>query len=149
MKRTQKSAVPLLLSLLLLLGFAESCNQSSVSPDVLETVAAGAAVGQSGALTTGTSSSLRQGKGPLARPVVYVRSQGLFYDSIVTADPLPMRGPFQKLEMGPNGLETDFGPGDPGYLGGRWWEDLNGNGEMDEADHFFICPLMGPGRESP
>jgi hypothetical protein len=29
-------------------------------------------------------------------PVIYVTSQGLYYDSIVTADPLPPRGPFQQ-----------------------------------------------------
>ncbi len=80
-------------------------------------------------------------------PVVYVTGQGLFYDSIVTADPLPFKGPFQELEMaGPSGLQTEFGPGDPGYVGGRWWIDLNGNFEMDEGDKFFLCPLLGPGR---
>ena len=47
---------------------------------------------------------------------------------------------------GPSGLQTEFGPGDPGYVGGRWWIDLNGNGEMDPADKFFLCPLLGPGR---
>jgi hypothetical protein len=76
---------------------------------------------------------------------VYVSSQGLYYDTFAAADPLPMEGPFQLLE---NGV-TEFGPGDPGYLGGRWWEDLNGNGEQDEGDHFFLCPLLGPGRAEP
>ncbi len=83
-------------------------------------------------------------------PVIYVTSQGLYYDSIVTASPLPQHGPFQKLEMGgPIGLQTEFGPGDRGYVGGRWWLDLNGNGEMDGEDAFFSCPLLGPGRETP
>ena len=77
--------------------------------------------------------------------VVYVRSQGLYYDTFVAVDPLPMRGPFQLIEAG----ETEFGPGDPGYLGGRWWEDVNANGIQDEGDHFFLCPLLGPGRTSP
>jgi hypothetical protein len=77
--------------------------------------------------------------------VVYVTSQGLYYDTFVTNDPLPMQGPFQLLDNG----ETEFGPGDPGYLGGRWWEDLNGNGIQDEGDHFFHCPLLGPGRPTP
>lgn len=76
---------------------------------------------------------------------VYVTSQGLFYDTFVTVDPLPMQGPFQRLEGG----QTEFGPGDPGYLGGRWWEDLNGNNIQDEGDHFFLCPLLGPGRTTP
>ena len=85
-----------------------------------------------------------------AGPVIYVTSQGLYYDSIVTASPLLQRGPFQKLEMvGPSGLQTEFGPGDQDYVGGRWWLDLNGNGEMDGEDAFFSCPLLGPGRETP
>ena len=86
-------------------------------------------------------------------PRIYVTGQGLVYDSIVTADPLPAEGPFQKLEMGgPTGLQTEFGPGDPGYVGGRWWLDLNHNGVMDPpgegGDKYFSCPLLGPG-ESP
>ena len=79
-------------------------------------------------------------------PVVYVESQGLFYDSIVLAD-LPFNGRFQELKPGgPSGLATDLGPGDVGYLGGRWWMDGNGNGFMDAGDVFFLCPLLGPGR---
>ena len=77
--------------------------------------------------------------------VVYVTSQGLYYDTFVARDPLPMKGKFQLLENG----TTEFGPGDPGYLGGRWWEDLNDNGVQDEGDHFFLCPLLGPGRPTP
>ena len=82
---------------------------------------------------------------PRSGGVVYVTSQGLYYDTFVTADPLPMHGRFQRIE---NGM-TEFGPGDPGYLGGRWWEDLNGNDIQDEDDHFFLCPLLGPGRITP
>jgi hypothetical protein len=82
---------------------------------------------------------------PAATGVVYVTSQGLYYDTFVTNDPLPRHGPFQLLENG----QTEFGPGDPGYKGGRWWEDLNGNGIQDEGDHFFHCPLLGPGRATP
>ena len=72
---------------------------------------------------------------------------GLFYDSIVLAD-LPANGRFQQLKpgVGPSGLATEFGPGDTGYLGGRWWIDANDNGYMDEGDAFFLCPLLGPGR---
>jgi len=85
-------------------------------------------------------------------PIIYVTSQGLFYDSIVKTS-LPRKGPFQLLEVGvgpsPNQLQTEFGPGDPGYVGGRWWVDVNGNGEMDEEDIYFSCPLLGLGRESP
>ena len=82
-------------------------------------------------------------------PIVYVKSQGLYYDSIVVTEELPMEGPFQKLETdgrGPFGLETEYGPGDPGHLGGRWWVDENSNNVMDEGDSFFLCPLLGPGR---
>lgn len=78
--------------------------------------------------------------------VIYVTSQGLYYDTFAAADPLPIQqGPFQLLENG----QTEFGPGEPGYLGGRWWEDLNHNGIQDAGDHFFLCPLLGPGRETP
>jgi hypothetical protein len=77
--------------------------------------------------------------------VVYVTSQGLYYDTFVTRDPVPMEGPFQLLVNG----TTEFGPGDPGYLGGRWWEDLNRNGIQDAGDHFFHCPLLPPGRPTP
>ena len=82
-------------------------------------------------------------------PVVYVESQGLFYDSIVLAD-LPMHGRFQQLKpgVGPSGLATEYGPGDHGYVGGRWWIDANGNGFQDAEDAFFLCPLLGPGRST-
>ena len=77
--------------------------------------------------------------------VIYVTSQGLYYDTFVVADPLPMQGNFQLLANG----RTEFGPGQPGYLGGRWWEDRNGNGLQDSGDHFFLCPLLPPGRPTP
>jgi hypothetical protein len=77
--------------------------------------------------------------------VVYVTSQGLYYDTFVVKDPLPMQGRFQLIADG----ETEFGPGQPGYLGGRWWEDTNENGVQDEGDHFFLCPLLPPGRLTP
>ena len=84
-----------------------------------------------------------QGRG--AAGVIYVTSQGLYYDTYSTADPLPMHGKFQKLENG----QTEFGPGDPGSVGGRWWIDVNGDGMQDAGDRYFLCPLLGPGRESP
>ena len=87
--------------------------------------------------------SAGRGNGPTG--VVFVTSQGLYYDTFVTRDPLPFKGKFQKIE---NGM-TEFGPGDPGYLGGRWWEDTNGNDIMDATDHYFLCPLLGPGRPTP
>ena len=83
-------------------------------------------------------------------PVVFVTSQGLYYDSIVIVDPLPQKGNFQQLlpDMDGHGLATEFGPGEPGYLGGRWWIDLNEDGVMDSGDKFFLCPLLGPGRDT-
>ena len=90
----------------------------------------------------------RDDDGNRVRVTVYVESQGFFFDSIVGPD-LPMKGKFQKLYMGDHGLTTEFGPGDPGYRGGRWWVDLNGNGEMDSEDHFFSCPLLGHGSATP
>jgi hypothetical protein len=90
--------------------------------------------------------SANRGNGELG--VVYVSSQGLYYDTFVSAQSLPMRGRFQKLE---NGV-TEFGPGDQGYVGGRWWidnPDAGIVGEMDPEDTFLLCPLLGPGRETP
>ena len=78
-------------------------------------------------------------------PVIYVTSQGLYYDSIALTD-VPQKGNFQQLVPGQNGLETEYGPGEVGHLGGRWWLDLNGDGEMNNGDKFFLCPLLGPGR---
>ena len=94
-----------------------------------------------------------KGRGSEGSPVVYVTSQDMYYDSIVLAD-LPREGRFQQLvpvfdgeEL--IGLETEFGPTDVGYLGGRWWVDVDGDGNMDDGDAYFLCPLLGPGRETP
>lgn len=93
----------------------------------------------------GTVAAYAQGGRPGSSGVIYVISQGLYFDTFVAVDPLPMEGPFQLLADG----QTQFGPGDPGYLGGRWWEDSNGNGSQDPGDHFFLCPLLPPGRPTP
>jgi hypothetical protein len=77
--------------------------------------------------------------------VVYVTSQNLYYDTFVSAEKLPPHGRFQKLEDG----ATEFGPGQPGYLGGRWWIDANDDGMQNEGDVYLLCPLLGPGRASP
>jgi hypothetical protein len=87
--------------------------------------------------------------GDRARPVIYVESQGLYYDSIVGPS-LPMEGRFQELIVhGDGSLSTMYGPGDHGFVGGRWWVDANGDGIQNEGDAFFSCPLLGPGRELP
>ena len=106
-------------------------------------VCAGLLVVATAAVWALTATPAEAGRGD--GPIIYVRGQGLYYDSIVTADPLPPHGKFQLLEMGPNGLETDYGPGDQGYRGGRWKADFDGDGEY----HYFSCPLLGPGREEP
>lgn len=133
-----------------LLFLTMGCDSSPAAPDSMNGDGGPAPATSLAPTTLATSgASSQRGGGPLARPLVYVINQGLIFDSIVTADPLPMRGRFQKLEPGgPVGLQTDFGPGDPGYLGGRWWMDTTAPfGEMNEGDHFFMCPLQGPGRE--
>ena len=75
------------------------------------------------------------------RVVVYVVSQGLCFESIVAPNSLPDHGPFQLLTPGgPCGagtFTTQFGPGDPGYVGGRW---VTADGVR------FSCPLIGPGQ---
>ena len=103
----------------------------------------------SSAIVIGSAAIAERTTGRGTGPIVYVTSQGLYYDSIVVADPLPAKGNFQQLIPTMNGLETEFGPGEPGHLGGRWWIDLNGNAVMDSSDKYFLCPLLGPGRETP
>ena len=102
----------------------------------------GAAVAMS---STGYAKERTKGRG--TGPTVFVNSQGLYYDSIVVADPLPFKGRFQQLVPDENGLSTDYGPGEVGHLGGRWWVDVNDNQKMDKNDHYFLCPLLGPGRD--
>jgi hypothetical protein len=92
------------------------------------------------ALVAVIPAAANRGDGALGE--VYVSSQGLYYDTFVSAQSLPMHGRFQKLE---NGV-TEFGPGDQGYVGGRWWIDDNGDQIMNEGDIFLLCPLLGPGR---
>jgi hypothetical protein len=68
---------------------------------------------------------------------IYVTSQGLYYDTFVSAETLPPHGRFQILEDG----MTEFGPGDPGYLGGRWY--------IPSTGEHLLCPLLPPGRPEP
>lgn len=82
---------------------------------------------------------------------IYVTSQGLYYDTFVAADPVPYNGhngdSFQRLYFVNGQPTTDYGPGDAGYKGGRWWVDLNNDNMMDPEgiDHYNVCPLLGPG----
>ena len=119
-------------------AFAVACANSTTAPST-------------GQPNGGDVSSVAPGAASTARfggrtpGVVYVTSQGLFYDTFVVKDPLPMEGRFQLIAGG----QTEFGPGQPGYLGGRWWEDTNPNGIQDPDDHFVLCPLLPPGRTTP
>ncbi len=92
--------------------------------------------------------ALARGKGnPNPQPQVYVTSQGLTYDSIVVTDLSFVDGAtYQLLEIGPDGLQTEFGPGDGGYVGGRWYMEMDGVDGPSAGDDFFLCPLLGPGR---
>ena len=107
------------------------------------------AVAAVAAFTVSNNVEARGVGNPNVPVVVYVTSHELYYDSIITAD-LPPHGRFQKLEPGTHGgPQTEFGPGDQEYVGGRWWVDANGNGEQDADDVYFLCPLLGPGRPTP
>lgn len=98
------------------------------------------------ALASNGKSDQSSGRPNTENPVILVTSTGLYYDSIVKAD-LPMQGRFQQLIPTPEGLTTEFGPGDKEFVGGRWWLDANMDGVMNVGDAFFLCPLLGPGRD--
>jgi hypothetical protein len=91
--------------------------------------------------TSGSEGTVSAQGRPGSTAAVFVTSQGLYYHTFMARDLLPMHGPFQLLVN----MTTEFGPGDHGYRGGRWWEDLNGNGVQDQGDHFFLAPLLPPG----
>ena len=119
------------LTVLATMSLLTACSEGLVSPDVERSV--------SWSSTTDAS-----GQQPL---VIFVTSQGLFYDAVVAEDPLG-EVPLELTEgsqLLSNG-RTEFGPGQVGYLGGRWWEDRNNNLVRDSNDHFFFAPLQPPGR---
>jgi hypothetical protein len=128
-------ATPVLL-VLGLLALVSGCDSGTVAPDV--DMAQPALSSQNSALSTVSGPQHNRGNGALG--TIYVTSQGLYYDTFATADPLPPHGPFQLLVND----ETEFGPGQPGYRGGRW-KVPDGNGGY----HYFLCPLLPPGREEP
>ena len=117
-----------------LIGYLAACTSNPAAPSAAAGVTGGSA-----------AASTARGGRAATNAVIFVTSQQLYFDTIVVKDPLPMEGNFQLLVNG----TTEFGPGDPGYLGGRWWEDINGNGIQDAGDHFFLCPLLPPGRPTP
>lgn len=110
-------------------------TETAVAPDV--TMAPAANVDEASALAT-TGPHHNRGNGALG--TVYVTSQGLYYDTFVAVQTLPPKGRFQLLENG----KTQYGPGDPGYLGGRWKVPKEEGGY-----DYFLCPLLPPGRETP
>jgi hypothetical protein len=122
------------------------CSTSPTAPSALPGPSSAIGPASSG-LTSGNGATpaFVDGGRPGALGVVYVSGQGLYYDTFVTVQQLPMKGRFQPLQ---NGV-TEFGPGDPGYLGGRWWVDVNANGVQDEGDDYLLCPLLPPGRSTP
>jgi hypothetical protein len=88
------------------------------------------------------ASTVEAQRGRNAIGTVYVTSQQMYYDTFVTAEELPPHGRFQLLVNG----QTEFGPGDPGYLGGRW---MIPNPESETGFDYLLCPLLGPGRANP
>jgi len=137
--------VPSLALSAVLLSAAVGCSTQPVGPSSLGLMPAAGPAGIAAAVSATDSTFLPSRFGRRTPGVVYVTSQGLYYDTFVVKDPLPMHGRFQLIA---NGM-TEFGPGQPGYLGGRWWEDVNGNGIQDPDDHYFLCPLLPPGRPTP
>ena len=140
-----RASVSLVL-LFFVLSAAYACSSQPTAPshlDAAQPTASAAATSPVASTQANTVSPARFGD--RVPGVVYVTSQGLYYDTFVVKDPLPMHGKFQLLADG----QTEFGPGQPGYLGGRWWVDENANGVQDSGDHFFLCPLLPPGRPTP
>jgi hypothetical protein len=124
--------------------FTPGCSTQPVGPSSLASISSRESISAAVPATDAVAASPAR-FGSRMPGVVYVTSQGLYYDTFVVKDPLPMEGRFQLIADG----KTEFGPGHSGYLGGRWWEDVNGNGIQDADDHFFLCPLLPPGRPTP
>src|ERR1041384_7702961 len=92
--------------------FTFGCSSQPTAPSILPSTSA---LSPSAQATQSVLTPARfDGRGTPG--VVYVTSQGLYYDTFVVQDPLPMEGNFQLIENG----TTEFGPGERGYLGGRW-----------------------------
>jgi hypothetical protein len=130
----------------IILGVALGCANQPTAPSTVDPTQSTAPMSANPGTATAQGNAASASRfGDRTPGVVYVTSQGLYYDTFVVKDPLPMQGRFQLLASG----QTEFGPGQPGYLGGRWWEDLNGNRVQDPDDHYFLCPLLPPGRTTP
>lgn len=69
-------------------------------------------------------------------------SEGDYY-TFVTPDTLFYNGHNANSFQAVAGSEV-LGPG-PGFRGGRWFVDANGNGQYDEGEAVAVhCPLAGP-----
>jgi hypothetical protein len=138
--------VPPVILCCILVGTALGCSEQPTAPSSQDSTQArdSATTAPPGSASQSTAVSPSR-FGDRTPGMIFVTSQELWYDTFVVKDPLPMKGKFQLLTDG----QTEFGPGQPGYLGGRWWEDLNGNGVQDPEDHYFLCPLLPPGRPTP
>jgi hypothetical protein len=140
-----RTAVPAILSCALF-ATGIGCTSQPTSPSSLGSIqAAGTESATSRAGGSQSRSASPSRFGSRMPGTVYVTSQGLYYDTFVVRDPLPMQGRFQLLTDG----TTEVGPGQPGYLGGRWWVDVNANGVQDPDDAYLLCPLLPPGRLTP
>ena len=137
--------VPSLVLSVVLAVTAFGCSTQPVGPSSLGLMPRSGPAGIASAASATDAAASPARFGSKTPGVVYVTSQGLYYDTFVVKDPLPMEGRFQLIVNG----TTEFGPGQPDYLGGRWWEDSNGNGVQDPSDHYFLCPLLPPGRQTP
>jgi hypothetical protein len=137
--------IPLQVVLPFVLSAVVGCSRQPTAPSGLPATQPTEPATVSASATAQSASVSPSRFGDRTPGVVYVTSQGLYYDTFVVKDPLPMEGRFQLLTNG----QTAFGPGQPGYLGGRWWEDSNANGVQDPDDHYFLCPLLPPGRPMP
>lgn len=134
MNPSKAASFLLVLSMLALLG---ACESGIVAPDVDMAQPTGS---PSAVLSTASEPQHNRGNGALG--VVYVSSQDLYYDTFVSAETLPPHGKFQLLVDG----VTEFGPGQPGYRGGRWKIP---NPNVDGGYDYLLCPLLPPGRKEP
>ena len=100
------------------LSTALGCSQPTAPSSLDSAQPMGSASAEAPAAPTQSNAASASRFGNRTPGVVYVTSQGLYYDAFVVKDPLPMKGKFQLLSA--DG-QTEFGPGQPGYLGGRWW----------------------------
>ena len=105
---------------------------------------AGAMASDSGLIITHMDVEKRSATTPDVTVVIPTHNRpALLIEALESVADQDRPAPYQLLEMGEFGLQTEFGPGD---VGGRWYEDIDGITGISAGDHFFLCPLLGPGR---